>query len=29
MGETNESCVHRKREDEEKKVLLKRLGTIE
>ena len=29
MGETNESCVHRKRDDEEKKVLLKRLGTIE
>lgn len=29
MGETNKSCVHRKREDEEKKVLLKRLGTIE
>lgn len=29
MGEANESCVHRKREDEEKKVLLKRLGTIE
>lgn len=29
MGEINESCVHRKREDEEKKVLLKRLGTIE
>lgn len=29
MGEKNENCVHRKREDEEKKVLLKRLGTIE
>lgn len=29
MGEKNESCIHRKREDEEKKVLLKRLGTIE
>ncbi|MDU7053788.1 MAG: metal-sensing transcriptional repressor [Dialister sp.] len=29
MGETNGSCVHRKREEEEKKVLLKRLGTIE
>ena len=29
MGATNESCVHRKREDEEKKVLQKRLGTID
>ena len=29
MGEKNENCVHRKREDEEKKVRLKRLGTIE